>query len=571
MKNIHYFRKELDYLHKMREIFVNKYPKLAPFLSHNSNDPDVERIIESLALLTSKIHEELDGNIPLIAESLINILAPNYTNSLPSMCIQDFALKPESKECKVFIPRHTSLKSTPINQVQCEFKTIYDVCLHPLKISDMSLTNEGKQSVFCLDIVSTNKFFKIADMDIHFLQIYLGSEVYSANTLLLWLLCYLQEIVIVCADTLTSFKIPCDSLETTGFDKNESMFSNGDVGFSAFRLLQELLFLPEKFAFVRIKNLEILKECQSEKMTVKFIFKKELPKDTLPKANQFSLFSTPIVNLFSTQAEPILTDHTRNGYRIFIDRAHLNAYSVIQVLKVKAHNSDSGRRILKNYNSFERFEFVDKGNDFYAISNKQDANGEHYKEITIYSNQSRRETLSIDVLCSNNNLPNGLQIGSINEIVGYQDVLTRNLMLPTKSQHRSIDNATLWDFIATLSFNYQSITHKESFLALLHTYSFNIDKPKNLYEIISESLQKIESKPAYNVNGFITLRGMQITLYIDDSKFYCLGEAYKIGLVLAHFFSSFVSINSFCEVSLCCTTSNTSFSYSIVYGNKVLL
>ena len=132
-------------------------------------------------------------------------------------------------------------------------------------------------------------------------------------------------------------------------------------------------------------------------MTVKFIFKKELPKDTLPKANQFSLFSTPIVNLFSTQAEPILTDHTRNGYRIFIDRAHLNAYSVIQVLKVKAHNSDSGRRILKNYNSFERFEFVDKGNDFYAISNKQDANGEHYKEITIYSNQSRRETLSIDV------------------------------------------------------------------------------------------------------------------------------------------------------------------------------
>ena len=81
---------------------------------YHSNDPDVERIIESLALLTSKIHEELDGNIPLIAESLINILAPNYTNSLPSICIQDFALKQKSKECKVFIPRYTSLKSTKI-------------------------------------------------------------------------------------------------------------------------------------------------------------------------------------------------------------------------------------------------------------------------------------------------------------------------------------------------------------------------------------------------------------------------------------------------------------------------
>ena len=57
MKNIFYFRKEIDYLQKTRELFINKYPKLAPFLACNSNDPDVERIIESLAILTAKINE----------------------------------------------------------------------------------------------------------------------------------------------------------------------------------------------------------------------------------------------------------------------------------------------------------------------------------------------------------------------------------------------------------------------------------------------------------------------------------------------------------------------------------
>ena len=38
MKNIFYFRKEIDYLQKTRELFINKYPKLAPFLACNSND-----------------------------------------------------------------------------------------------------------------------------------------------------------------------------------------------------------------------------------------------------------------------------------------------------------------------------------------------------------------------------------------------------------------------------------------------------------------------------------------------------------------------------------------------------
>ena len=51
----------------------------------------------------------------------------------------------------------------------------------------------------------------------------------------------------------------------------------------------------------------------------------------------------------------------------------------------------------------------------------------------------------------------------------------------------------------------------------------------------------------YKINGFITQRGTLIALYIEDSKFYCVGEVYKIGLVFSRFFASFAPINSFCE------------------------
>lgn len=132
--------------------------------------------------MTAKINEELDGNIPSLAESLINILMPNYTNSLPSFCIQNFNLKPDSKDNSVFIPRHTSVVSSPVQSVRCEFRTIYDVMLHPLKICSVNVGNDGKCSAFIIDIETTGDNLSIADIDIKYLNLYFGNEIYTANT-----------------------------------------------------------------------------------------------------------------------------------------------------------------------------------------------------------------------------------------------------------------------------------------------------------------------------------------------------------------------------------------------------
>ncbi|EAJ8460953.1 type VI secretion system baseplate subunit TssF, partial [Campylobacter jejuni] len=105
--NIFYYQKELEYLYEKREYFIKNYPKLTPFLAYDSKDPDIERIIENLAILSSKIHQELDENIPHIAESLINIVSPNYTNPLPSLCMQEFKFEQNSKENNLIIPKGT--------------------------------------------------------------------------------------------------------------------------------------------------------------------------------------------------------------------------------------------------------------------------------------------------------------------------------------------------------------------------------------------------------------------------------------------------------------------------------
>lgn len=103
--NLAYFQKEMAYLDETRALFIKNFPKVAPFLDTKSKDPDVESIIENMAILTSRIRQELDENIPLIAESLINILMPSYTNPFPSVCMQEFALRDDFSEKKNLYPR----------------------------------------------------------------------------------------------------------------------------------------------------------------------------------------------------------------------------------------------------------------------------------------------------------------------------------------------------------------------------------------------------------------------------------------------------------------------------------
>ena len=126
-EDVFYYQKELSYLYQTREYFVKKFPKLAPFLALDSKDPDIERIIENLAILTSKIHQEMEQNIPYIAESLLNVVSPNYTNPLPSLCLQEFFLNKDSKENKIVVPKGSCLRSITIEQVECEFRTIYEI------------------------------------------------------------------------------------------------------------------------------------------------------------------------------------------------------------------------------------------------------------------------------------------------------------------------------------------------------------------------------------------------------------------------------------------------------------
>ena len=66
-----YFQDELDTLRVFGEIFSRYHPKLAAYLSERGTDPDVERLLEGFALLTARLREKIDDQLPEVTQSLL--------------------------------------------------------------------------------------------------------------------------------------------------------------------------------------------------------------------------------------------------------------------------------------------------------------------------------------------------------------------------------------------------------------------------------------------------------------------------------------------------------------------
>lgn len=575
MNNNHilYYHKEIDELAKARQQFIERFPKLAPFLSNTSKDPDIERLIENFAILTSKIKMELDQNIPYIAESLINIIAPNYTSSIPSMCMQEFSLNSNSEINSLIIPKGTDVFAKPIQNVSCQFTTVYDLYLYPVKISDVLLQSISKFQSMSLKIESYKDDANIADMNITKLNLYLGSDIYLATSLLMWFFNYLAELIIINPETNEEYKIPVQNLNPMGFDEKDSIFAKRNTGIEAFALMQEYFFIPDKFNMVTIDKLDILKSFNTKSFILKFIFSKSLPSYCIPRADHFSLGISPIINLFEISTVPMKNDINKDGFRLSISKTHDKYYDILEVISVFSSASIRGKRYLKNYNNFERFEFLreDDMPDFFTTSKRKDINGDEYTYLTLYDSSilmsNEQETLSINTLCCNGSLPEELQIGDIN-IFDNQNVSTTNITLPTKLYKVSVDGTILWKLVSVLSLNYQTMTNRTSFLAVLHAYDFTLGESDNVSEKLRDAVKDIKSKTVYRIINGIPKKGTLCIIDIDDSLFYCIGEVYRLGLILAKFFSSFASINSFCELQINCTAADIVLDYFPAEGRK---
>ena len=141
---LEYYRRELDYLRTQSADFAARYPKVAQRLvlsGDESADPHTERLIESVAFLTARVHRDLDRDFPAVASAMLDNLCPSLTQPVPAMTVVQMRLDASQGKVMAGMPvaRGVTLSTTAASGENCRFQVAWDTALWPLSVAAIKL------------------------------------------------------------------------------------------------------------------------------------------------------------------------------------------------------------------------------------------------------------------------------------------------------------------------------------------------------------------------------------------------------------------------------------------------
>lgn len=558
-----YYQRELEQLRHLSKEFSREHPAIAPLLAGPSSDPDVERLLEGCAYITAQLTQKLEESYDQIAENLTSLLLPQLLQSIPSCTMMNFAPK-AALQAKQTIPPNSRIGSAEINNVSCIFSTTYPVEIAPVMLADVfSETKPGRPFLLRIEIAQTkNKGFH----QLNRLRLHLTGPHANATHRLYALLFYLDDITLTLGKT--PIRLPKNALQIVGFDPKEALFPYPDTAWSGYRLLQEYYIFPEKFCFLDMDlPIENIPYQDTDRLSIEFHFKEPIPKN-FPSFSKtdFALFATPAINVFPFETTPIKLDFKAESYAIRANTNQAAHYTPYKVEKVTAINTNGQERIYTPILTTRH----EENQPHYTLLYPKNSKGQRQMRLfPMYSPKGgvpNPETLSLEVLYTNGNLPSKLNSGEITLPLSTSPALATftNLTPPTASTPPPIDGETFWALLAHLHLNYLPLADTQTLKALLLTYlpaqndSMQVNANKRRIDAIEELLV---TETDFVWKGR-PVKGSNITITLDQSGFSNIGDMSLFGMVLAKFIHQYCAINSFINVTVRDTFNQTAFQWN---------
>jgi len=579
-----YYESELSFLRQMGAEFAEKHPKIASRLQLETDrceDPHVERMLESFALLAARVHLRIDDDFPQITEALLNILYPHYLRPLPSMSVAEFHTDPERGKLtsNLRVPKGTVLSSRPVEGVPCKFRTCYDANLWPVKITQARWLTPDRLSpalrateaavlrveLECFPDVSFDK------LDLETLAFYLNGE--SAVVHALYELLCRNCTRIVVRDPLNP-KMPARELSTRnlrpmGFGEDEDVLPYPRRSFVGYRLLQEYFSFPEKFFFLSLSGLsELRKAGLKSKVELLFLispFEHDGRHHRLEVAvdvKTLRLGCTPIINLFAQTAEPIMVDQTRYQYPVVPDARRRQTMEVYSVDEVVSTDPETHETITYQQLYSQRHAVQDSSQAYWYTtrapsSRKGDEGTDVFLSLVDISARPLEleyDTVTVRCTCTNRDLVTRLPFGSESgdfEMAGAAAIKKIvALHKPSRTLRPPLGGKTLWSLISHLSLNYLSLVDegKDALQKILELYDFSEspDVKKQIGGITTVDGRRHFTR-VVSENGISFARGTKVDIEFDEEQFSGSG-VYLFASVLERFFGLYVSMNSFSQL-----------------------
>jgi len=552
-----YFQQELSYLKELGVEFAEAHPAIAPMLSGPSSDPDVERLLEGVAFLTSQIREKLDDEFPEIIHELIQLIWPHYLRPVPSCSIIVFTPKPALKQ-PLTVKSGVQVASIPVEGTVCLFKTCYETDIHPLELINADyIEPAGKPAAVRMKFEL--KGLTLANWQPRYLRFHLGGNLGEATAHYLLFRKHIKRIVIRTEEGETVLVLGADRIKSVGFSASQGAIPYPSHSFSAYRILQEYFIFPQKFLFFDLVGLEKWLYTGTENR-FEIIFELSSSPDTRPRirANSFNLFATPVINLFPFESDPIRVDHRQSEYLIRPSSYHTDHFQVYSVDEVIGHVQGTAQQ--RTYSHFNCFAPDNRQMPVYQISIKKSpvrSGADSYLQISYPRGGGLpvTETLSLKLMCTNGDLPENLRAGDISQPTSSSPEFAdfANIMQPTLGVYPPLGNNLLWRLLAHLNLNHVSLANAENLRALLGIYLFSDTRDRSGLLANRKRIQGIEeivARPSNRLVSSLILRGQDIEVRARSDHFGGDGDFYLFGCVLDEFFALYSSINAYTRFSL---------------------
>ncbi len=596
-----YYERELSMLRNHAWQFAKRYPKIAGQLQINSEtagDPHVERLIESFALLTSRINKKLEDNYPEFTEALLNVIYPHYLKPFPSCgIIELYDKKKLSNLTKIIkVSRGITLHSRPVNNVKCGFNVSFDTFISSAVISSVEYQNIIPQSKFSnlsksdasslltITLCAGGDNIYFDTLNLPYLRVYLDCDAALSSQIKELFFMRTSKLFVQFDNQELQEAVLEDIIKLVGFNDNEALLPFDARSAQVYRIITEFFAFPEKFNFIDFHLDKFKYPFPKECKTVKFYFAvnmyanlSNLDHKMLEQLSprHFVVNCVPAVNLYKKAASPIFLNHKNSSYPIVIDNIKPDYYELYSIESVKriAINEDNISSI-KSYKPFYHLKFnqSESENRYWFLNYDSSladlSTGFEYQiSISDIDNdkaenniESAGKALSLDVMTTNRDLPSMLQYGLVegdlfseqgNSEITYAKFITK----PSRCCRFKRGDGMRWRLISHLNFNHFSLVSSGGELLREMLSLYNINQSVENKKLI-ESIVNIEQKSIFTkLNGKtypVFIKGVEIKVFIDRKSLIGTGE-YLFSRILDELFGMYVHANSFIKLILVCS------------------
>lgn len=597
---LEYYNRELQHLREMGGEFAKQFPKVAGRLGLDAfecADPYVERLLEGFAFLAARVQLKIDSEFPGFTEQLLEMVAPHYLPSTPSMAVVQLSpsYKQGSLTSGVVVPRNTVLRSSSGRgrYTACEYRTGHEVTLWPIRLTAVTHTTHlsdlgdiklpGKRapkSTLRLRLKTENGV-PWNKLSLDRLPLFVRGNEPAAMRL--------YEVAL--AGALASVVRPPDrawqhwnrgvAVERRGFTDQEALLPYGRRSFRGYRLLHEYFGLPSRYMFIELAGLGAgLKRHEGEEIEIVVLLDRH---DSLVEnsvsTTSLAPFCAPVVNLFPRKADRIHLSNAAPEYHVVADRTRpldLEVHSITDVVGYGT-STDVQQRFLPFYACADRLDARSGGGSYYTVHRRKriagarplSPNHSGYSGSEVFVSLVDGEhgpyrpslrQIAVDTLCTNRDLPLQMSVGhgrtdfTVDSGAPVESV--RVVAGPSPPRESHAWGETTWRLISHLSLNYLSLSDAgdgRGAVALRDLLALYADLADAHTRRQIEGVTSVGTAPIVrrveSGGAAAFARGLEVTLECDETAFEG-ASAFLLGAVLEEFFARYASINSFTETVL---------------------